>query len=112
MRFAAFALLLSWIAGCSDPMNYFFAKLAVDPGQHLVSMGSHSLVEPEQGSYYWIFHAARLTSVDHFVRKTPTAKRERSLHLETNENERLDRTVNDDEILRGDFGLYTRRKLF
>jgi len=42
--------------------------------------------------------------VDHFERKAGAVARERSLYLETGQDQVLDRTVKTDEILRGPFG--------
>jgi hypothetical protein len=106
-------LVLVLIAACSGPKNYFFWKLQVDPGLHLLPVGGRSPTEPAQGAYYFIFHAAKLTTVDHLERKTPSAERERLLYLETNENQVLDRTVKDDVILTGDFGtVYAEKTCF
>jgi hypothetical protein len=56
------------------------------------------------GSYYAPFHGAFLTSVDHREKKPGAVARERSLYLETDKDQVLDRTVKTDEILRGAFG--------
>lgn len=60
---------------------------------------------PTAGSYYWFFHTARgFTTVDHFERKPGVPRPQRVLYLETNRDQRLDRTVKCDEILRGQYG--------
>ncbi|MEO7030662.1 MAG: hypothetical protein ABI147_14800 [Acidobacteriaceae bacterium] len=45
-----------------------------------------------------------MTSVDHCEKKLGSVARERSLYLETGQDQVLDRTVKTDEILRGPFG--------
>jgi hypothetical protein len=85
----------------------YFRELQIDSGLHLILTGSISLPnsqEPNVGSYYAPFHGAFVTSVDHRERKPGAVTRERSLYLETNNDQVLDRTVKTDEILRGPFG--------
>ncbi len=60
--------------------------------------------EPDAGSYYAPFYGAFVTSVDHREKKPGFVARERSLYLETGQDQVLDRTVKTDEILRGPFG--------
>ena len=85
----------------------YFRELKIDSGLHLILTGGINLPnfqEPDAGSYYAPFHGAWTTSVDHFERKPGAAARERSLYLETGQDQVLDRTVKTDEILRGPFG--------
>ena len=85
----------------------YFRELKIDSGLHLILTGGINLPnfqEPNVGSYYAPFHGAWTTSVDHFERKAGAAARERSLYLETGQDQVLDRTVKTDEILRGPFG--------
>jgi hypothetical protein len=85
----------------------YFRELKIDSGLHLILTGGINLPnfqEPNVGSYYAPFHGAWTTSVDHFERKAGAVARERSLYLETGQDQVLDRTVKTDEILRGPFG--------
>jgi hypothetical protein len=86
---------------------YYFRELKIDASLHLILTGGINLPnrqEPDVGSYYAPFHGAWTTSVDHFERKPGAVARERSLFLETDSDQVLDRTVKTDEILRGPFG--------
>jgi hypothetical protein len=109
-RFGLAALILSLLlpgaSGQSHP-PYYFRELEVDSGLHLILTGGINLpgsLEPNVGSYYAPFHGAYGTSVDHREKKPGAVARERSLYLETNQDQILDRTVKTDEILRGPFG--------
>jgi hypothetical protein len=85
----------------------YFRDLKIDSGLHSILTGGINLPnfqEPNVGSYYAPFHGAWTTSVDHFERKAGAVARERSLYLETGQDQVLDRTVKTDEILRGPFG--------
>jgi hypothetical protein len=85
----------------------YFRELKIDSGLHLILTGGINLPnfqEPNVGSYYAPFHGAWTTSVDHFERKPGAVARERSLYLETGQDQVLDRTVKTDEILSGPFG--------
>lgn len=85
----------------------YLRELKIDSGLHLILTGGINLPnfqEPNVGSYYAPFHGAWTTSVAHFERKAGAVARERSLYLETGQDQVLDRTVKTDEILRGPFG--------
>jgi hypothetical protein len=85
----------------------YFRELKIDSGLHLILTGGINLPnfqEPDVGSYYAPFHGAYVTSVDHREKKPGAVARERSLYLETGQDQVLDRTVKTDEILRGPFG--------
>jgi hypothetical protein len=91
----------------SQAHSQYFRELKIDSHLHLILEGDVSLPrfqEPDVGSYYAPFHGAWITSVDHFERKPGALARQRSLYLETGQDEVLDRTVKEDEILRGPFG--------
>jgi len=96
------------------PTSYCFRKLTIDSGLHLILTGDISLPgfqEPKQGSYYLPFHGAWVSSVEHFERKPGAVARERQLYLETNSRDQvLDRTVKEDEILKGPFGAVNATK--
>jgi hypothetical protein len=86
---------------------YYFRELKIDSGLHLILTGGINLPnfqEPDAGSYYAPFSGAFVTSVDHREKKPGAVARERSLYLETGQDQVLDRTVKTDEILRGPFG--------
>ena len=85
----------------------YFRELKIDSGLHLILTGGinpPNFQEPDVGSYYAPFHGAYVTSVDHREKKSGAVARERSLYLETGQDQVLDRTVKTDEILRGPFG--------
>lgn len=91
----------------------YFRELKIDSGLHLVLTGSINLPnfqEPDVGSYYAPFYGAYVTSVDHREKKPGAVARERSLYLETGQDQVLDRTVKTDEILRGPFGTVDLKK--
>jgi hypothetical protein len=118
-RFGLAALILNLLlldAPCQSPSPYYFRELKIDSGLHLILTGGINLPnfkEPDVGSYYAPFHGAFLTSVDHREKKPGAVARERSLYLETNQDQVLDRTVKTDEILRGPFGaLNAERQCF
>jgi hypothetical protein len=77
-------------------------------------MGSRLSVEPIQGSYYFIMHTATgLTLVDDFGKKPGAPQRTRFLYLEADQDQKLDRTVKNDEIAKGPFGtLYANKTCF
>jgi len=109
-RFGLAALipgLLVLGASCQSPSPSYFRELKIDSRLHLILTGGINLPhfqEPEVGSYYAPFHGAFVTSVDHREKKPGSVARERSLYLETGQDQVLDRTVKTDEILRGPFG--------
>ena len=68
----------------------YFRELKIDSGLHLILTGGINLPnfqEPNVGSYYTPFHGAWTTSVDHFERKAGAVARERSLCLETGQDQ-------------------------
>jgi hypothetical protein len=110
MRFGLAALIPNLLllgASCQSPSPYYFRELKIDSGLHLILTGGinlPNLQEPEVGSYYAPFHGAFVTSVDHREKKPGGVARQRSLYLETGQDQVLDRTVKTDEILSGPFG--------
>jgi hypothetical protein len=84
----------------------YFRELKIDSRLQLILTGGINLPSRQEpdGSYYAPFHGAWTTSVDHFERKPGVVARERSLYLETGQDQVLDRTVKTDEILSGPFG--------
>lgn len=107
-------LLLPPMGLSQEPLGYFVKELSIDTSQHLVPIGSRSLVEPVDGTYYSVAHAGTgLTIVAHLEKKTGASQAERLFYLETNTDRVLDRTVKEDEILRGPFGtVYVRKTCF
>ncbi len=109
-RFGLAALIPSLLllgASCQSPSSSYFRELKIDSSLHLILTGGINLPhfqEPEVGSYYAPFHGAFVTSVDHREKKPGSVARERSLYLETGQDQVLDRTVKTDEILSGPFG--------
>src|ERR1700719_739449 len=105
------ALLLILISCQPNFLNS--TKLEIGPDLHLVPSGRIS-AEPRIGSYYFFFYTTTgLTIVDHFQKKPGVDTRERLLHLETDHNQVLDRTVKSDEILKGRFGtIYAEKTCF
>jgi len=104
---------LCLISVCCRPTSFYSTGLKIDPNLHLIPAGPVS-AEPNTDSYYFFFHSATgLTSVDHFDRKPGAAESERLLFMETDHNEVLDRTVKEDEILKGRFGtVYAEKTCF
>jgi hypothetical protein len=86
-------------AARNAPSTYYFRELKIDSGLHLILTGGINLPnfqEPEVGSYYAPFYGAFGTSVDHREKKPGAIARERSLYLETGQDQVLDRTVKTD----------------
>lgn len=111
---APLALVLASTVLSQEPLGYFVKELHVDSSQHLVPDGSRSLLEPVEGNYYSVAHTGTgFTIVDHLQKKAGAAQAERLLHLETNTDQVLDRTVKEDEILTGPFGtVYIEKTCF
>src|SRR3984957_16912299 len=90
-RFGLAALipgLLVLGASCQSPSPSFFRELKIGFKLHLILTGS-IFQEPEVGSYYAPFHGAFVTSVDHREKKPGSVARERSLYLETGQDQVL-----------------------
>lgn len=111
---SAVALLLPSMDRSQEPLDYFVTELRVDGSQHLVPIGSRSLVEPVEGTFYSVAHTGTgLTIVSHMEKKPGATQAERLLYLETNTNQVLDRIVKEDEILTGPFGtVYVEKTCF
>jgi hypothetical protein len=106
-------LSVSLLIGAScGPTSFNVKELKLDSGLHLIPIGHRTLRDPSEGTYYFIFHAARgLTSVDHFDAR-PNG-RERLLYLESDSNQVLDRTVKTEEMLKGAYGtIYATKTCF
>ncbi len=117
MRKAALTTLvlaLSFTCHSCRPTNYYFENLYIDSNFRLLPMGPRLSVEPTQASYYFIMHTGSgLTLVDHFGRKSGAAQRTRFLYLEGDQDQKLGRTVKQDEILKGTFGtIYANKTCF
>jgi hypothetical protein len=96
-------LSMFFLSSCQSP--YYYRELKIDSNLHLILIGGMAgFRAPDADSYYAPFYGAHITSVDHFENKPGAIERERSLYLETDQHQVLDRTVKDDEILRGPFG--------
>lgn len=110
----ALILLFPVICCSQEPLGYFVRELHVDASQHLIPNGSRSLIEPVEGSYYSVDHTGTgFTSVAHIKRTPGAAQAEVLFYLETNKDQVLDRTVKDDEILTGPFGIvYVKKTCF
>ena len=108
-RFGLAVLIISLLSldACRSP--YYFKELKIDSGLHLILTGG-GFQEPDVGSYYAPFYGAYTTQVDHREKKLGAVARERSLYLETGQDQVLDRTVKTDEILRGPFGAINAEK--
>lgn len=108
------ALILASTAASQEPLGYFVTELRIDNLQHLVPSGSRSQVEPVEGAYYSVHHTGTgFTSVAHIEKKPGAAQAERLFYLETNTDQILDRTVKEDEILKGPFGtVYVEKTCF
>lgn len=108
-RFGLAALIsgLLLLGTSCQSISPYFRELKIDSRLHLIPTGGIGLLgfqEPSVGDYYLPFHGAYMTSVEHFEKKPGAIARERQLYLETDQNQVLDRTVKEDEILRGPFG--------
>jgi hypothetical protein len=92
---------------------YYVREMRVDRDQHLLPVGAGSMFEPTSGSYYFFFYAATvITSVSHMERNGSSVQH-RTLYLETNRQDQLDRTVKSDVLLTGDFGMaYAQKTCF
>ena len=104
------ATLIALTACYSGPTSYYVGGVQIDRAGQVTAVGPKSLYPPKSGGYYFFFHAARLTSVDHMERNPGASEAHRSLYLETRLNGRLDRTVKSDVLLRGDFGIIHTEK--
>ncbi|MDQ2839783.1 MAG: hypothetical protein M3Y72_01825 [Acidobacteriota bacterium] len=90
---------------------YYVERVEIDSLLHIHPIGPRSLPEPNSGSYYFFFNGANLLSVDHYAKQPVKKKRERLLSLAaTYPDFLLNRTVKQDEILKGPFGtLYSTK---
>ena len=96
-----------------EPRDFDVNELRIDSDLHLIPVGSRTLSVPDKGSYYSFFHTwTGLTIVDHMNTRR-SGRRERLLYLETGPNQVLDRTVKNDEILKGSYGtVYSKKTCF
>ncbi len=95
------------------PRLYYVEHLEIDSTLHVHPIGTRSIPEPAQGSYYFFFHGANLISVDHFAKKSLSERRDRLLYLEADLDSLLDRSVKQDEIMKGPYGtLYATKTCF
>ena len=107
--------LLSLLSSCGGPTLFYFLDLRIDPGLTLRPAGPrfNATSEPHLPSYYSFFRGANLISVDHRTRHAGADRTEDALYLETNLQQRLDRTVKTENILQGPFGtVYSTRTCF
>jgi hypothetical protein len=97
------------------PMNFSVSQIQISRQGRVSPVGPRSLLQPTSGSYsyYYFFHAAALTSVNHMENHPGGSGPQRLLYLETHPNGLLDRTVKSDVLLVGDFGtVYADRTCF
>jgi hypothetical protein len=109
----AFASAFLLTGSSCEPRDFNVNELRIDSDLHLIPVGSRTLSVPDKGSYYSFFHTwTGLTIVDHMnVRRS--GRSERLLYLETGPNQVLDRTVKDEEILKGSYGtVYSKKTCF
>jgi len=107
------ALTSLFVSNSYGQTNFNFNELKIDSALHLIPIGDHTLRDPNEGPYYFIFHGAWVTSINHFEKKPGIDGREVLFYLETGQNNVLDRTVKMEEILKGDFGtVYSTKTCF
>ncbi len=102
--------MIGWFAYDFGPTNYYVPAVKIGKEWQIKPVGTHSLSTPSARSYYFFFHAARLTSVSHSVRGPGDSEPHTALYLETKPEGPLDRTVKSDALLAGDFGLVDAEK--
>ncbi len=94
---------LFWCCACGLT-NYNVTRMTIDENQHLIPVGSQSLDEPSSGPFYFFFHTGRGSTTVAHLEKRSASTPELLLYLETDREQRLDRTVKSDLLLVGDFG--------
>jgi hypothetical protein len=104
------AIVIVLLSCNSGPTNYFVSEVHVGRDGELSPVGPRSLFEPSSGTYYFFFHGATLTSVEHMEKNSGDAQAHQLLFLETRIDGKLDRTVKSDLLLVGDFGTVSAEK--
>ena len=115
MRFAYGCLyfVVALASACSGPRTYYVRNVNASVVWGLRPVGRRSIAEPTSGSYYFFFHGANLTMVDHFERASKELQRQRLLYIESDRAGKLLRTVKDEELVRGAYGaLYVVKTCF
>lgn len=93
--------------------NYYVGGIQISSDWHVSPIGNRSLTEPTTKSFYFFFHGANVTSVEHMERDPAHPEIHRLLYLEATPNGLLDRTVKSDVLLVGDFGtIYAKKTCF